>query len=319
MKSLEVTVPAEPKARGTIRWGAFVPYLAFLLIFAFFAIFSPDRFITYRNFTIILQQASVLAVVAFGMHFVIALGSIDLSVGSVLALAGMVGAGVAVNHGWVGLPVGIVVGGLAGLFNGLIFTYLKVPSFIVTLGTLLIARGLTVMYSQSNPIPLDSSLFFLGGYPNILYVTIAVFTIMFVIYKYSLFGRYTVGIGGDEKVSRLSGVPVNRTKVLVFVVSGLLAGLGGVMMASRLGAATPTVGSGFELTVISAVVLGGTPLTGGVGNLQNTVLGAIITAMLGNGLVILGVSSEAQQVITGLILIAAVFVSLERSKIGIIK
>ena len=140
-----------------------------------------------------------------------------------------------------------------------------------------------------------------------------------MLYNYTAFGRYAIAIGGDERVSRLSGVPVDRIKVFVFLFSGLLAGLGGVMMASRLGAATPTTGASFELTAISAVVLGGTPLTGGVGSLQNTVIGAIITAMLGNGLVILGVSSEVQQVITGLILIGAVFISLDREKIGIIK
>jgi len=126
-------------------------------------------------------------------------------------------------------------------------------------------------------------------------------------------------IGGDERVSSLSGVPLKTIKISVFVVSGLLAGLGGIVTASRLGAATPTAGTGFELSVISAVVLGGTPLTGGVGSMQNTVIGAIIIAMLGNGLVILGVPSEIQQIITGLILISAVFMSLERSKIGIIK
>lgn len=301
------------------RLKALVPYLAFVVIFIIFAVTSYDRFVTYRNFSIILQQAAVLAVVAFGMHFVITMGSIDLSVGSVLALSGMVGAGVAVNHGLWGLPVGILVGAAVGLFNGLVYTYLKVPSFIVTLGTLLVGRGLTIIYSRSNPIPTHPSLDFLGSYPTILYVTLAVFVIAYVLYNYTAFGRYAIAIGGDERVSRLSGVPVDRIKVFVFLFSGLLAGLGGVMMASRLGAATPTTGASFELTAISAVVLGGTPLTGGVGSLQNTVIGAIITAMLGNGLVILGVSSEVQQVITGLILIGAVFISLDREKIGIIK
>ncbi len=301
------------------RLKAFVPYLAFAIIFLIFAATSFDRFVTVRNFSIILQQAAVLAVVAFGMHFVITMGSIDLSVGSVLAFAGMVGAGVAVEHGIWGIPVGVLVGALMGLFNGLVYTYLKVPSFIVTLGTLLIGRGLTIIYSRSNPIPTDPALDFLGSYPSILYVTLAVFVIAYILYNYTAFGRYAISIGGDERVSRLSGVPVDRIKVAVFLFSGLLAGLGGVMMASRLGAATPTTGASFELTAISAVVLGGTPLTGGVGNLQNTVIGAVITAMLSNGLVILGVSSEVQQVITGLILIGAVFISLERGKIGIIK
>lgn len=299
---------------------ALVPYVAFLLIFSFFSIMAFDRFDTLRNFSTIAQQATVLAIIAFGMHFVIASGSIDLSVGSTLSLAGLVGAAVSVSAGGpAGILAAIAVGALIGLFNGTVFTYLKVPSFMVSLGTLLIVQGLTIVYSRSNPIPIDDSLMWIGMFPNILYVAIGVFVICYILYNYTTFGRYCIAIGGDERVSAISGLPVNLIKVSVFVVSGVLAGLGGIVMAARLGAATPTAGMSFELSVISAVVLGGTPLTGGVGSIQNTVIGALIIAMLGNGLVILGISSEIQKVITGCILIAAVFLSLERSKIGVIK
>jgi ribose/xylose/arabinose/galactoside ABC-type transport system permease subunit len=296
-----------------------VPYIAFILIFGFFSLTAFDRFDTLRNFSTIVQQATVLAIVAFGMHFVIAMGSIDLSVGSILGFAGMIGAWVSLTAGPLGIVAALGVGAIIGLFNGLVFTYLKVPSFMVSLGTLLMVQGFTIIFSRSSPIAVDASIMPIGLFPNIFYIAAAVFVVCYVLYNYTTFGRYCIAIGGDERVSAISGLPVNATKVGVFVVSGLLAGLGGIVTAARLGAATPTAGASFELSVISAVVLGGTPLTGGVGSIQNTVIGALIIAMLGNGLVILGISSEIQQVITGFILIFAVFLSLERGKIGIIK
>jgi ribose/xylose/arabinose/galactoside ABC-type transport system permease subunit len=296
-----------------------VPYVAFILIFTFFSIAAFDRFDTLRNFSTILQQSTVLAIVAFGMHFVITTGSIDLSVGSILSLGGLIGAAASGIWGIWGIAAAVAVGAAVGLFNGLVFTYLKVPSFMVSLGTLLAVQGLTIVYSHSNPIVVDDSIIAIGVFPNIVYVATLVFLVCFIIYNYTTFGRYCTAIGGDERVSSISGLPVNAVKVSVFVISGLLAGLGGIVMAARLGAATPTAGTSFELAVISAVVLGGTPLTGGVGAMQNTVIGALIIAMLGNGLIILGISSETQKIITGLILIAAVFLSLERGKIGVIK
>ena len=296
-----------------------VPYIAFILIFVFFTAVAFDRFNTLHNFSTILQQATVLAIVAFGMHFVISTGSIDLSVGSTLSLAGLVGASASLWMGPIGILAALLVGGAVGLFNGLVFTYMRVPSFMVSLGTLMAVQGLTIVYSRSNPIPIDVSLMSMGAFPNIVYVAGGVFILCYIIFNHTTFGRYCIAIGGDERVSTISGLPVNLIKVSVFVVSGVLAGLGGIVMAARLGAATPTAGTTFELSVISAVVLGGTPLTGGVGSIQNTVIGALIIAMLGNGLIILGIPSEIQRIITGLILILAVFLSLERGKIGVIK
>lgn len=318
MKNTGVSLSTAARFRKP-SFAALVPYLSFIIIFLFFSITAFDRFLTYRNMTIILQQSATLMIVAFGMHFVIATGSIDLSVGSIVAISGMVAAGVATQYGLWGLLLGVLIGALFGLFNGAVVTWAKIPSFITTLGTMMMARGMTILYSRSNPIPTHPSLDFLGMYPSIVYVTAVVFAIAFVLYNYTSFGRYTLAVGGDERVSHLNGVPVNKVKVLAFLLSGLFAGLGGVITASRLGAATPTAGQGFETLVISSVVLGGTPLTGGVGAIQNTIVGALITGMLVNGLVILGVSSEAQQIIRGLILIGAVFVSLDRKKIGIIK
>ena len=149
---------------------ALVPYAAFILIFVFFTLVAFNRFDTLNNFSTIVQQATVLAIVGFGMHFVITMGSIDLSVGSTLGLAGLIGASASAFSAPAGILVAVGVGGLIGLFNGLVFTFLKVPSFMVSLGTLLIARGLTIVYSHSNPIVVADSLMFLGVFPNIVYV-----------------------------------------------------------------------------------------------------------------------------------------------------
>lgn len=299
----------------------YVPFLALILLTLIFTLLEPNLFFTLRNAKVILSQSAVLSIVGFGLTFVIVAGSIDLSVGSVMALAGMLGMGVVRDVGVMpGLLTGLLVGTAAGLFNGAVFTYLRIPSFVVTLGMLTMARGLTIMYSRGAVILVpDGFAAGIGQFPNIYYVVLVAFVLCYVLYNYTIFGRYVQGIGGDERVAILTGVAVNRTKVLMFVLCGLLAGLGGVLLASRVGAATPTAGQAFELDAIAAVVVGGTPLTGGIGNVYNTVLGALIISMLGNGLVIMGVSSEAQQVIKGLVLIAAVFISLERAKIGIIK
>lgn len=311
--------PRLPRPRHWQDVRVLVPYVAFLLIFGFFSIAAFDRFDTMRNLSVIVQQATVLGIVAFGMHFVIVSGSIDLSVGSILGFAGMLGAATSAISGPLGILVALGVGALIGLFNGLVFTFMKVPSFMVSLGSLLMVQGLTIVYSHSNPIPVADSIALLGLSPTIFYIAAAVFAVCYVAYNFTTFGRYCMAIGGDERVSTISGLPVAAIKVGVFVVSGTLAGLGGLVTAARLGAATPTSGGSFELSVISAVVLGGTPLTGGTGAMQNTVIGALIIAMLGNGLVILGIPSEIQRIITGMILIVAVFLSLERGKIGIIK
>lgn len=296
-----------------------IPFIAFFLILFFFSVTAFDRFVTYKNFTTIIQQTAVLAIVSMGVHFVIVTGAIDLSVGSILAFTGMFGAAMAEKMGFAGLLIGIPVGGIIGLVTGLIYTYMKIPSFIVTLAMQMAVRGLTILYSHSNPIPLDRSVLFMGKYPNIFFIMLTVFILMFVIYNFTTFGRYSLAIGGNEHIAKLNGIPVNSIRISVFVVSGLLAGLGGITMAARLGAATPTVGVSFEVSCISAVALGGTSLSGGVGAIQNTLIGALIISMLSNGLTILGVSSEMQQLITGAILVIACFISLDRKKVGIVK
>jgi len=296
------------------------PFAALIVLSVVFSIAAPARFPTVQNLNFILIQSAVVAVIALGQTFVIISGSIDLSVGSVVAFSGMCGALAASSFGAVaGIAVAISMGALIGLFNGVCFAYLKVPSFIVTLGTLSIARGLTVLVSQSKPVIIDDWIAWLGVTPGVYIVAILVLGVGAVMLRYTTFGRYTMAIGGQETVAGNSGVPVKRIKVLLYLLAGAAAGIGGLVLSARVGAATPTAGTGMELTAIAAVVLGGTPLTGGVGGVLNTVIGSLIITILLNGLVILGVSAELQLVSQGLVLIGAVLISLDRRKIGIIK
>jgi ribose/xylose/arabinose/galactoside ABC-type transport system permease subunit len=297
-----------------------IPFIALIIISLFFSIVAGDRFLTKNNLLVLLQQSVVVAVAGFGLTFVIVAGSIDLSSGSIIALTGMVAASISLTQGWViGIISGMLIGALCGFINGFNFAILKVPSFIVTLGMLSMARGLTIIYSRSMPVLILNSYEFLGARPTIFIVLGVAFVISYLLFNYTTFGRYCLAIGGDERVSELTGVDITRQKLLIFVYAGLMSGLAGVILSARLSAATPTAAVGFELNVISSVVLGGTPLTGGIGSIQGTVIGALIMSVLDNGLVILGVSTNVQMVIRGVILILAVFISFERAKIGHIK
>jgi ribose/xylose/arabinose/galactoside ABC-type transport system permease subunit len=306
--------------RGHLVPTRLVPYLALIVVVVFFSVTGGSRFLSLENATFLLQQSAIIAIPAFGESLVIIAGSIDLSIGSVVALTGTVGAVVAQTNGPIaGFAAALAVGLAAGLFNGIGFSVLKVPSFMVTLGMLSIARGLTIVVSASQPINVDTSFQLIGRMPGILILFVLCFAGATILLNYSTFGRQAVAIGGQERVARLSGVPITRLKVLLFVFSGLMAGIGGLALTARVGAATPTAATGLELAAITAVVLGGTPLTGGIGSMTNTVVGAFIISILLNGMVILGVPSELQLVVQGLVLVAAVYLSLERVKIGIIK
>lgn len=297
-----------------------VPFAALIGLFILYSILIGPRFLATSNLLILLQQTVVVAITGFGLTFVIVSGSIDLSSGSVIALSGMVAATTASTSGVViGVMAGLGTGALCGVFNGFGVSTLRIPSFIVTLGMMSIARGATIVYSGSRPVSVIGSYEFLGGRPEIFVVLAVALAVSYVLFNFTTFGRYCLAIGGDERVSKLTGVKVRRQKLLVFVFAGLMSGLAGVILSARLSAATPTAADTFELTAISSVVLGGTPLTGGIGTIQGTLIGGLILAVLTNGLVILGVPSAVQLVLRGIILVLAVLVSLERAKIGVIK
>jgi ribose transport system permease protein len=302
----------------------YFPILLLVGLCIVFTLLSP-RFLTPNNFSIVLQQTVVQLVVALGMTFVIIAGSIDLSVGSIVALAAMAAASTSSTLGIFSIIPAILVGTIAGLVNGLIFAKGKVPSFMVTLGTLVAYRGIVLLALRGAPISITNSTFLTiyggrtAGIPNAAIIATVIVIITFVIFNYTVFGRQVRAIGGGERVSILTGIKVDRVKIRMFTLLGLLCGLAGLLQSARVYAATAQLGEGLELDVIAAVVVGGTPLTGGVGSIQGTILGAFITTILSNGMNMLGVDPFLQNIVRGTVLIAAVFITIDRSKIGIIK
>ncbi len=302
-------------------------YFPVWLLVVLCAVFGSqsDRFLTSQNFDIVLQQTVVLLVVALGMTFVIIAGSIDLSVGSIVALSALMAASASQQLGvWAIIPAAIV-GTLGGLLNGLIFAKGKVPSFMVTLGTLVAFRGIVLFFTRGAPVEITNREFLFvfsgrtGGIPNSAIFAAILVIITYVILNHTVFGRHIRAIGGGERVAVLTGIKVERVKLLMFTLLGLLCGIGGLLQSARVYAATAQLGVGLELDVIAAVVVGGTPLTGGVGSIQGTILGAFITTILSNGMNMMGVDPYLQNIVQGIVLVLAVFITIDRSKIGIIK
>lgn len=297
------------------------PLLALILLALGLALLS-DRFLTVNNLLNVARQVSINAIISVGMTFVILTGGIDLSVGSILALAGSITAGILAQGSSLatGLIAGLLLGLLLGLINGLLVTKGGIPPFIATMGMMTIARGLTLVYTDGRPITgMDESFRFLGGgyvggipFPVILMAVIILLAVFML--KKTTFGRYIYAIGGNEEATRLSGIRTGRVIMGVYALAGLLAGLGGIIMSSRLNSAQPTAGMGFELDAIAAVVLGGTSLSGGVGTIGGTLIGAFIIGVLDNGLNLLNVSSFYQQVVKGVVILLAVL--LDRKKNG---
>jgi ribose transport system permease protein len=264
-------------------------------------------------------------VVALGLTFVIIAGSIDLSVGSIVGLATVTAAACSGSMGIAAAIPASLVGLVAGAINGLIIAKGKVPSFIVTLGTMVIYRGIILLYTSGATIPIDDEGFVDAfaartlGIPNSVYVALVLLAITFAILNFTVFGREVRAVGGGERVSVLTGIRVDRAKILMFVLMGVLCGMAGVLHGAWSMAATAQVGEGLELDVIAAVVVGGTPLTGGMGSVQRTVLGSLIIVILSNGMNMIGVDPYLQNIVKGAVLIAAVFVTIDRKKIGVIK
>lgn len=301
-----------------------IPFVVFIILCAFFAIVQP-RFLTFRNAMIVLRQSVSLLAAALGMTFVIVGGSIDLSVGSILALSALVSALTAPSLGVFAFVPALIVGVLAGLLNGTIFALGKVPSFIATMGTMTAFRGVVLYFTKGAPISITDKGFlsvFSGrsfDIPHSVILVVICVIIAWIIYNRTVFGREVQATGGGERVARLSGIKVTSVKVKMFVTVGLLCGLAGVLQSGRVMAATAQLGQGLELNAIAAVVVGGTPLTGGVGSIRGTILGTLIITILSNGMNMGGVDPYIQEIVQGIVLIAAVFLTLDRAKIGVIK
>lgn len=295
------------------------PAIAVLLLGLALSILS-DRFLTLSNILNVLRQVSINAIIASGMTLVILTGGIDLSVGSVLALSAAITASLVASgqSTFVALLAGLAVGGLLGLVNGTIVARGRVAPFVATLGTMTIARGLTLVYTDGRPITgITPAVRFLGtGYlgpiPVPVLVTVAVIGLTYLLLNHTPTGRFLYSIGSNEEASRFAGIPVQRIKSLAYVLAGLGSALAGIILTGRLNSAQPTAGAGFELDAIAAVVLGGTSLSGGDGSILGTVIGALIIGILDNGLNLLNVPSFYQQVAKGVVILVAVLLDRRR-------
>lgn len=295
--------------------------LALALLVITLSLLNPS-FLGFQNIMNLLRQTSINAILAIGMTYVILSRGIDLSVGSILAFSGIITAsfvGVESPNLVLGITLGVGAGVLLGLFNGITIAKFRVTPFIATLGTMAIARGLTFIYSDGQPISnLDKSFLFIGGgqiagVPFPVWITIILSIIFSILLYKTTFGRFVYAIGGSENAAKVSGIKVDRSLISVYCIMGLLAGIAGVILTSRVSAGLPQAGSAYELDAIAAVVIGGTSLMGGRGRLWGSLVGAVIIGVLNNGLDLLGVSSYWQQVVKGAIIILAVMLDRKRA------
>ena len=323
MSTESTTIPAPGKRTTKDKIGQILSdngaLVGLIVVCVAMFIATPD-FLTARNLLNVGVQASVVAILAFGITYVIVAAGIDLSVGSVAALSA-VAAGWTVTAGApgvVGLVVGPLTGLVAGCVSGLAIAYGKLPSFIATLAMLSVARGLALVISGGRPISMPDAITWLGADLGPVPVPILVMLVMFAITAFVLnrtvFGRSLYAVGGNREAARLSGLPVKRLTATVFAISGMFAGVAGMVLAGRLSSAQPQAAVTYELDAIAAVVIGGASLAGGAGKATGTLVGALVLAVIRNGLNLLNVSSFWQQVVIGLVIAIAVGIDVLRRR-----
>ncbi len=318
-----------PSAASEHRGRAFGRFLSrygilisFLILFVALS-FAHPNFLSTGNLTNVLRQVSINGILAIGMTFVILTGGIDLSVGSILAVAGVVAGSLVTggdpSHPMIAILAAVAVGAAVGTLNGTLIARFGVPAFVATLGMLSMARGATLLYSDGRPIPNLSPAFrwlgqgFIAGVPVPVIVFLAVFVIAWIVLRFTVYGRWIYAVGGNAKSARTSGIPTRSVVFSVYLLMGALAGLAGAILTARTTSALPQAGLGYELDAIAAVVIGGTSLTGGIGSVVYTLIGALIIGVISNGLDLMGVSSYYQQIIKGAIIVVAVLVDRSRN------
>ncbi|MFL9959461.1 ABC transporter permease [Paraburkholderia nemoris] len=298
--------------------------VAVLIVLCIVLSFANQYFLTLGNIADILRQTSINGILAVGMTYVVLTAGIDLSVGSTLALAGIISASLVTGphpHGAaIGLAAGLAVGAAIGAINGLLVARLSIPPFVATLGMLSAARGLTYIYNDGMPVTdLPDGYLTIGtgaiaGIPVPIIVFALVVVLFWLVLRYTTYGRYVYAVGGNAKSAKTSGISTGKILFSVYVIGGLLAGLAGIILAARTTSALPQAGVSYELDAIAAVVIGGTSLSGGTGSLGGTVVGALLIGVINNGLNLLGVSSYYQQVVKGVIIVGAVLLDASRKK-----
>jgi ribose transport system permease protein len=322
------TTPARSRVQSIMRGDSIQRLLALgalLLLLLFFSIVVP-HFASTNNYIDILTATAVNGVLATGVTFVIITGGIDLSVGTAMTFTSVVMGIVAVNMGLplpLGLLAALAAGALVGSINGALIAKAKLPPFIATLGMLYVTLGMAQVISDVHPIYFEATQpgfqkFFMAkpivGIPNIVWVMLGGAAIAWILLNKTILGRYTFALGSNEEATRLSGVNVDRWKIIIYAVDGLFVGLGGIVIASRMASAQPGLGMGYELDAIAAAVIGGTSLSGGEGSVVGTIIGAFLISTLRIGLSVAGIPDQWKSVITGLVVIGAVWLDILRRR-----
>lgn len=299
--------------------------VAFLVLCVFLSVFpkTSGSFFTRQNIFNVLRQISTNLFLACGMTMVIILGGIDLSVGSIIALSGCISAGCVARYNLplpIALLMGLLVGLLVGMFNGAVISKTTIPAFIVTLATMNIAKGLAYIYTGGSPVRVVTKEWqflgagYVGIFPTPVVILVIVLIITAIIMNKTKMGRHMYAVGGNQQAAEFSGIKVEKVKFFVHAFSGLMAGLAGIVLASRMYSGQPTAGDGAEMDAIAAVVVGGTSMAGGSGKIGGTIIGGLIIGVLNNGLNLLNVNSFWQYVVKGVVILLAVFLDYFRNK-----
>jgi ribose transport system permease protein len=308
------------KFKNVSGLGALLPLAVICVLLAL----TTDTFLTYNNIMQVLRQTAIYAIMATGMTFVIMTGGIDLGQGSCLAFCCVV-TGLIINatgNIWLAMPAGVLCGAAIGLCNGAIVAYVRIPAFIVTLGAMFIIRGVTLWMTNSTMIAVKHDAFrvigqgFAFGIPNPVFVFIIVGLVGQLVLAKTPTGRYVLAIGSNEETARLSGVHIEWNKIKVFIISGACVGIAAIVYLSRLSAAQPVAGQGYEMEAVAAAVIGGTSINGGEGSIIGSLIGAVVVAVIRNGLVLLGVQSFFTQIVVGAIIVVAVGLDITRTRLA---
>lgn len=305
---------SDPVIKNNFDWRNWFVYFVLAGLIIIFAVMNKV-FLTPQNFESIGRQTAMVSIIAFGATFVITSGNIDLSAGAIVGLVGIITA-ICLQTG-LGIVaasvIGIMIGAVIGFVNGILVAKVKIPSFLVTLGMMEIVRGFALTVTNTKAVIIVNERFtqfwgagYLGVFPvSVLWTVLFIFLSIWL-YSYTTFGNHVKAIGGNNIAAMYSGVKVNRVVVWVFTIAGALSAIAGLLMAARLKSGRPEVGSGMELNAVAAVILGGTPLSGGRGKMVNTLIGSLLMGVIVNGLIIMNVQSNIQEIIKGVIIIAAV-------------
>jgi ribose transport system permease protein len=307
----------------SVNWSSYVVYIGFGLVFLFFAITQTQYFLNPTNLTNIIIQAAPISIMAIGMVFVLSTGEIDLSIGSTVALTSLSAAVVLQNTGiwWVAAIAGLAVGAAVGAANGIFVTMMRLPSFLVTLATMGLVAGLARQITELQSVPVNDPIFAfifgggtLLGVPIMIWWTVVGVLVGWHVLRQRRFGAHTLAVGNNASAARVSGIKVNRVRIMVFVASAMTAALAGLLYAGRLQGARYTLGEADLMTVIAAVIVGGTSMFGGRGTVIGALVGSLLMSMINNGLILAGLNVSQQMIVRGAIILIAVSFSLRGKK-----